>query len=57
VDSHPSFGLFQRWERAQDDERTARSGTGSGPTVETRWNLGVIGVTAVLAGLVAVGLI
>ena len=57
VDSHPSFRLFQRWERAQDDERTARRGTGSGPTVETRWNLGVIGVTAVLAGLVAVGLI
>src|SRR5699024_11214740 len=55
-DAHPCFGLSRRWERAQNDERTARRGTGSGPTVETRWNLGVIGVTAVVAGLATVGL-
>jgi len=63
LDSHPSFGLFQRWERARADEPAARRGAdhrderSEDATVVTRWNLGVIGVTTVLAGLVAVGLI
>ncbi|WP_209323370.1 hypothetical protein [Brevibacterium renqingii] len=63
MDSHPSFELLRRWERTQADDRAKRcvSGDGDGSPeavdVETPWSLGVIGVTVVLALLVAVGLI
>lgn len=58
--NHPSFELHQRWEqsrRSTGQTAEQRNSQSSAHEVDTRWNLGVIGVTSVLVLLVIAGLI